>query len=283
MRSLLTAIPLLVACSSTTTAAPSGTNGEAGVDAPAAGPFDLDLTINETLPSGEPASTYLFAAVRDADSRELVAFVAQSDKLVSTIAIQKPGVLQAGHRYEVGVKDTWYAGCADSSANVWYREIPAVSDHVTLTIDVRPAVELDKRGCDVLHEPVALPAGTYGTTSPVLGIAGNEVSVVISPTGRVYTDRLRILCSTSSSCPSTSVTIPACEYEQAVYPKELTFSLGSSLASHTTIKGEATIDPATQSIRYKGRVYSWTGTSTSCCDETFDVVLTKTRDAADCK
>ena len=44
-----------------------------------------------------------------------------------------------------------------------------------------------------------------------------------------------------------------------------------------------TIDAATGSIRYKGRVYSWTGSSTICCDKNFDLVLTKTKDAAACE
>ncbi len=55
------------------------------------------------------------------------------------------------------------------------------------------------------------------------------------------------------------------------------------LASRTTIKGEATIDPASGSIRYQGRVYTWTSGGTNCCDETFDVVLTKTKATAACE
>lgn len=283
MRLLLFFAPLLVACSGTATDPANATPDDAGVDAAPSGPFDLDLTIRETLSSGEPASTYMFAAVRDADTKELVAFVAEGEKLVGGLTIRKPGVLQAGHRYEIGVKDTWFSGCKESGSNVWYREIPAVAAHVTLTVEVRLGAERDERGCDVLHEPVALPTGTYATKAPILGIAGNVASVVVSPSGRVYTDRLRILCGTDSSCSSTSVSIPACKYEQAILPGEVTFSFGSSLASRTTIKGEATIDPASGSIRYKGRVYTWTSGGTNCCDETFDVVLTKVGDAAACE
>jgi hypothetical protein len=265
---------LLVGCSSPA-AAPDAADAGPGEDVTPTteGPFDLDLTVHETLPSGEDASTLMFVAVRDAETKELIAFVGDDEKLVSTVAVKKSGVLLAGHRYEVGVKDTWFASCHDAGSNVWYREIPAVAGHVTLTVDVRPSVALDERGCDVLHEPVGLPPGTYATTSAVLGIPGNEVRLLVSATGRVYTESLRIFCGTTSSCVSTTIGFGDCELEEAIYPGTTTFSLGSSAASKTTVKGTATIDVAAGTIRYTGRTYTWTGTSTICCDKTFDVTL----------
>jgi hypothetical protein len=245
--------------------------------------FDLDVTVEEKLPTGEPASTFLFLAVRDVDTKELIGFAYEDTKLVGSLSIKKTGALLRGHRYEVGAKDTWYAGCEDAGSNVWYREIPSVADHVKLTMSVRPSVDVDKRGCDVLHQPVALPSGTYATTAPPLGISGNEVVVVVSPSGRLYVEHLRVFCGTTSSCVSTSVSHAACELEQSIYPGETTFSLGDQSASHTTVKGEAVIDPATNKIRYKGRVYTWTGSSSVCCDQMFDVELVKTKsDTAGC-
>lgn len=263
----------LIGCSSAPAAQTSDAAPEEETTAPPTGPFDLDLTVNETLPSGEPASTLMFVAVRDADSKELIAFVGDDQNLASKVTVKKSGALVAGHRYEIGVKDTWYAGCHDAGSNVWYREIPAVADHVALVVDVRPSVEVDKRGCDVLHEPVGLPAGTYATTSAVLGIPGNEVRLVVSPSGRLYTESLRIFCGTTSSCVSTSVGFGDCELEEAIYPGQTTFSLGSEAASRTTVKGKATIDVAAGTIRYTGRTFTWTGTSSICCDKTFDVTL----------
>ena len=60
------------------------------------------------------------AAVRDAETNELVAFVGDDQNAVSKVSIKKAGLLKAGHRYQVGVKDGWYAGCLDPSANVWF-------------------------------------------------------------------------------------------------------------------------------------------------------------------
>jgi hypothetical protein len=260
-----------------------GPGGEAAADdgPPAAtGPFDLHMKVSLVLPSGEPGSNLLFVAVRDLETRELVAFVAEDQRVVSTIEISKPAVLVAGHRYAVGIKDTWYASCLDASANVWYREIPPVTGNVDLTTAVTVGVDEDPRGCDVLHEPVGLEPGTYATTAPVLGIAGNRVALVVSQSGRLYTDELRVFCGTTSSCVSTTVGFGDCELEEALYPGATTFALGSEAASHTTVTGTATLDRASQTIRYVGRVYTWTGSSTICCDESFDVTLTRVGAAA---
>src|SRR5688572_19784798 len=147
----------------------------------AQGPFDLDLTVKDYLPSGEPSMTFMFVAVRDADSKELIAFFKEDETLISTVRISKPGVLKKGHRYEVGIMDTWYPSCLEESANVWYREIPAVTAHIQQQIDVRPSVAEDRRGCAVLHEPVTLPPGTYAASVPIGSIAGNRVELVVSP------------------------------------------------------------------------------------------------------
>jgi len=54
------------------------------------GPFDLQLTAAARLPSGEPGSTLLFVAVRDAETRQLVAFVGDEENLVSEVVIEEP-------------------------------------------------------------------------------------------------------------------------------------------------------------------------------------------------
>lgn len=256
-------------------------DGSSGADAGAgAGPFDLNLVVTARSEAGAVHDTLLYVAVRDADSGELVAFVGDDDNLVSTVTIDQPGVLRAGHRYAIGVKDTWFASCVDPSANVWYREIAAVAADVELTLDAQPDLDEDPRGCDVLHEAVALDPGTYQAAVPLPGVTGNQVAIVVSPTGRVYTDELRIYCGTSADCSSTSVGFATCDLEEAIFPGESTFGLGSQAASYTNVEGEATIDGAAQTIRYVGRVYTWDGSFTNCCDETFDVTLARTGPAA---
>jgi hypothetical protein len=278
-------LALLAACSSETivrSSAPPGDPALAGEDGgasdpeggdgnPSAGPGPFALDINVSV----PGSTPLFVAVRDADTKELIAISHDEENLAGSVRIKKAGVLLRDHRYEVGVKDQWYAKCLDASANVWFREIPPVAGDVSLELALQEDVGEDPRGCDVLHAPVGLPAGTYATTQPILGIAGNRVSLVVSSTGRIYTNQFQVFCGTTAQCVSTTVTHGACEWEQVVYPDENTFSLGSSAASHTTVRGKATIDRAAKTIRYTGRTYTWTGSSTICCDQTFDVTLTK--------
>lgn len=242
-----------------------------------AGPFDLDLTVREKDATGGAASTLMFVVVRDADTKEVIAGSYDEEKLVSQVKLKKAGVLEKGHRYEIGVKDTWFTYCLDSSANVWYRELPEVTDDVVLDFTVQVDVDEDPRGCEVLHAPVDLPAGTYSTSQPILGVAGNRVSLVVSPSGRVYAKELVVFCDAPAGCTPTTLTHGACEWEETVYPGQLTFDLGNDSGSSTSVSGTATIDPAAQTIRFKGRTHTWkSGSGTDCCDATFDVTLTKT-------
>ncbi len=94
-------------------AAPDG-DGVQGGD----GPFDLALTVNG---KDEATTNIKFDSglpVRDADTKEIVATVHDEEKSVTKVQIAKKGVLEKGHRYEIGVKDTWYSYCLDPSANV---------------------------------------------------------------------------------------------------------------------------------------------------------------------
>ena len=55
------------------------------------------------------------------------------------------------------------------------------------------------------------------------------------------------------------------------------------VAGLTSPEVTATIDAATKSIHYVGRTTTWRGTSTTCCDQSFDVVLKKTTGAPSCQ
>lgn len=288
------------ACSSASTSSPSaapgasedGGSASAGEDggevegdasAPSGpGPFDLALTVRELMGT-TPADTLFFVAVRDAESHEVVASSHDEEHSTQTFKLTKKKALQKGHRYEVGIKTGWPTGCLASTSDVWYREIPDVTANVSLAIDVTEGEGVDKKGCDVIHAPVALPPGLYAADVPIAGVSGNHVTLEVSPTGRVYTRSMQVFCGVDSNCVSTTTTHGTCELEQATYPDLQTFSLGDESGSHTAVKGTATIDAATKSIHYVGRTTTWRGTSTTCCDQSFDVVLKKTTGAPSCQ
>jgi hypothetical protein len=240
------------------------------------GPFDLAVTVGTTK------TTRLAIAVRDAETKELVAFARKEaqDLADITVTITKPGLLLLGHRYEVGVKAGSFADCAPASQDIWYRAIPEVNGNVSIDASVAYGVEADARGCDVIHEPVKLPPGTYATTAPVLGVAGNNVTMVVSPSGRVYPS-VRIFCS-NPDCLPTKISDAACA-DAVIYPGEDTFSTGSS-GSYTSVRGTATIDAVAKTVRYIGRTKTILPSSGRvCCDEPFDVVLKQaSTDAGKC-
>ncbi len=155
-----------------------GGGGEGDASSPSGpGPFDLSLTIRE-LRGTTPADTLFFVAVRDADSHEIVASSHDEEHTTQTFKLTKKKALQKGHRYEVGIKTTWPTGCLASTSDVWYREIPDVTGNVSLAIDVTEGEGVDKKGCDVIHAPVALPPGLYAADVPIAGVSGNHVTCV---------------------------------------------------------------------------------------------------------
>lgn len=256
---------------------------EGGVSGGGAGPFDLSLTVRE-LRGGTPADNLFFVAVRDADTSEVVATSHDEEHTTQTFKLSKKRALTKGHRYEVGIKTTWPTDCLASTTDVWYREIPEVTANVALSFDVTEGVDVDTKGCDVLHVPVALPPGTYTADVPVAGVSGNHVTLEVSPTGRVYTRSMQIFCGATSGCVSTTVTHGVCELEQATYPDADSFSLGDESGSSTAVKGTATIDASAKTIHYVGSTTTWkSGGGSQCCTAPFDVVLKKTSSAVQCK
>ncbi len=135
----------------------------------------------------------------------------------------------------------------------------------------------------MLHAPVPLPPGTYSTGAPILGVSGNRVALVVSKTGRVYAKEFVVFCNAPAQCAPTTLTHGACEWEKTVYPGETTFALVNQSGNSTSVKGTATIDAAAKTIRFVGRTNTWKPSGTNCCDDSFDVTLTKTStDTAQC-
>lgn len=262
----------------TTTSPTEGANTESdagggSTTAPSGAAFDLDLTVTADV-SG------LFVGVRDRDTGALVAFEDSTEG--SKVRIQKRGVLVAGHHYAIGIRGGRYEACLSDGMDVWYRELDAVTESVELALEVAHGADEDPRGCAVVHEPVALPAGTYASNGPILGIAGNKVVLVVSPTGRVYTSDVRIFCSDTSDCFSTRLGPNACR-EKPILPGEDTFAI-ETVSTYSSVSGTATIDPDAKTIRYEGRARTLVyGTSKVCCDEAFDVTLRETSGGEDCE
>lgn len=143
-------------------------------------------------------------AVRDAATSEVV-FFEQSEEM-GEVAFEALGLLEAGKSYRVGVT-TKYAECLSEYEDSFFAEINEVSKDIELRFEGAPGEERinDFRACEVLHQPVQMPAGRYrqpeGTLPP-----GQNVSVVVSETGRLYLSSAYVTCDGGEMCSSSLVT-----------------------------------------------------------------------------
>lgn len=229
-----------------------------------AGPFDLHLDVGITDASGAAYQTTLIAAVRDAETQELIAYANSGYDYVDSVKLDAPAKLIAGRSYSVGIRDVAGMECHR-------RELKAISASVMDSIRIAKGTELDPTGCDLTVSPVALPSGTYATTAPPLGVAGNDVTLLVSASGRLYYDNVRVFCSNAQCDPTVFSSGPTCENEIVLPPGVLDFDLGAA-GSYTQVSGTATIDPATKTIHYVGKTLTFTA-NTNCCEESFDVTL----------
>jgi hypothetical protein len=241
------------------------------------GPFDLQVEVQTLLASGAPWKARLYLALRDAASGELVAFEHQP-QLTGKLAVSLPGKLLRGRSYTIGVTPS-YASCLTASTPVIYKEIPSVDRDVALKLTLTKDKGHDPRGCDVLHVPVKLPAGTYSHTPGLFG-GGQSISLVVSPTGRIYLWGLFVLCANPpSNCYPSLIGGgggPGCgTYTRTPIPGVSAITLEKS-GSKSQLKVTVTIDESGQRFIVKGFTETYSDWfATLCCHQTIDTTLTR--------
>jgi hypothetical protein len=228
------------------------------------GPFDLHLDVGINDTSGAAIETILIAGVRDTETGELIAYANSGYDYVNSVTLDAPAMLVAGRSYSVGIRDVAGPECHR-------RELKDVSGPVMDSVRIARGDELDPTGCDLTVSPVPLPSGTYATTAPPLGVAGNKVALLVSSSGRLYRDNVRVFCSNAQCNPTVFSSGPTCDDEIVLPPGDLDFDLGAE-GSYTQVSGTATIDPDGKTIHYVGKTVTFTANS-NCCQESFNVTL----------
>lgn len=248
----------------------------------ASGPYDLTLKLTGRLPtSGDPWPTTWFVVIRDRATDEIV-FWERTETESSTFMRTVAGKLVAGHDYDVGIAGSYYLPCEDGK-DIWFAEINSVQGPVTIDRVIEREAGRDLRGCDVIHVPVALPAGTYVNDDLIFGLAGNTVELVVSSTGRLYAKRAFVLCPTSGCEGSLTTFGPVCNNQIEILPEQTEFSFGNDIQGSAWLQGTATINQGAMRFDYQGTITAMTSSSgTVCCEEDFTATLVRTGPPAAC-